>query len=204
VTIVRFETDPHTTVQSLLPWYATRRLDADDLALVETHLATCPSCRAELDIDNRLRVLMSDAPPAGDTDQAWRAMRAKLANDDAGPRRAGKPWLRWLVGAQTALVATLAGLLLWPHGAPAPAGEDYRALGTPAAAAAPNAIVMFRPAATEAQMRAALRASGARLVGGPTATNAYLLRLPSAGHDTIAALRAQPGVTLAESLDAAP
>lgn len=203
MTIVRFETDPHTTVQSLLPWYAARRLDAEDLALVEGHLATCASCRAELDVDNRLRVLLADGTPDGDVDQGWRAMRARISAE-AAPAHAVRPWVRWLIGAQTALIATLAGLLLWPHAARPPDGETYRALGAPAAPETPNAIVMFRPGASEAQMRAALRASGARLVGGPTATNGYLLRLPAAGHDAITALRAQPGVTLAESLDAAP
>ncbi|MBS0444311.1 MAG: zf-HC2 domain-containing protein [Proteobacteria bacterium] len=208
MSIVRFETDVHTTVQALLPWYATRQLDADDLALVESHLAGCERCRAELGVETQLRALQAEAPtgPLPDVDRGWQTLHAQIAADE---RRARPPaawrWLRWALGAETVLVAALAGALLWPQSRPAPGGEVYRALGAPAASRAADAIVMFSPDATEAQIRAALQAIGARIVGGPTSTHGYLLGLPSGGRAaTIATLRRQPGVTLAESLDATP
>ncbi len=78
MTIVRLEPDPHTAAQTLLPWYATQRLDADDLAFVEAHLAGCASCRAELAVEAQLRALQaqaSDARPVGDADHGWNALR---------------------------------------------------------------------------------------------------------------------------------
>ena len=86
-----------------------------------------------------------------------------------------------------------------------PLGDAYRALGAPGAAATANAVVMFKPDATEQEIRSALRASGARFVDGPTASNAYLLSVRGDDHaGAIARLRAQPAVLLAESLDARP
>lgn len=105
-------------------------------------------------------------------------------------------WLRWVLGAQFVVMALLAAALLLPI---APT-ETYRALGTPASAKAGNAVVMFAPGASEQQVRSALQHSGARLVDGPTASGAYVVHVQSAA--VLARLRAQPGVALAESLDA--
>jgi hypothetical protein len=62
--------------------------------------------------------------------------------------------------------------------------------------------VRFRPEATEQEMRRVLRDSEARLVYGPTATDAYLLAVP-AGLETAAVqrLRKESAVLLVESLD---
>jgi hypothetical protein len=96
---------------------------------------------------------------------------------------------------------------------PAPADPAYHALGntpltTPATPGAPAtggaALVRFRPDATEADIRRALQRSGARLVDGPTATDAYLVRLPPERYaESLALLRGQPAVQLAEALEAA-
>ena len=80
--------------------------------------------------------------------------------------------------------------------------EPYRALGAAPGPATPNALVVFRAVATEAQIRSALRAADARLVGGPTVTDAYLLRLATPGAQTLARLREQGAVLRVESLDA--
>jgi hypothetical protein len=108
------------------------------------------------------------------------------------------PGWRWALGAQCAVILLLLSVRL----APTPVAAGYHGLGSETVPA--NAVVMFRPDTTEAQMRAALRTAHARLVGGPTATQAYLLWLPQADATALARLRAQPGVTLAESLDAEP
>ncbi|MGZ5216143.1 MAG: zf-HC2 domain-containing protein, partial [Caldimonas sp.] len=68
------------------------------------------------------------------------------------------------------------------------------------ASAEANALALFHADATEQQIRAALRAVGARIVGGPTVTDAYLVRLGDPGPDALARLRAQPGVLRVESL----
>jgi hypothetical protein len=53
-------------------------------------------------------------------------------------------------------------------------------------------------------MRDALRDSNARIVHGPTRTDAYLLTVPAERvGDAVVRLRAQPAVLLVESLDGA-
>jgi hypothetical protein len=65
-------------------------------------------------------------------------------------------------------------------------------------------VVVFQPTATEAQMRAALAASGARLVDGPTAADAYVLNVPPDRRErALATLRASKPVVAAEPVDAA-
>ena len=53
--VVPLDTDMHHAVQALLPWYLTQRLDSEDVARVEAHLAGCPSCQAELALAGDLR-----------------------------------------------------------------------------------------------------------------------------------------------------
>jgi hypothetical protein len=77
--------------------------------------------------------------------------------------------------------------------------EPYRALGSAAVVDA-NAIVVFRADASQAETGAALRAAGARIVGGPTAADAYLLRLPEPTAAALARLRAERAVASVESL----
>ena len=197
--VVPLDTDEHHAVQALLPWYATHRLDGDDVTLVEAHLANCPRCRTELDLERVLQTVQPLSDQRGAVEHGLAKMRELIRS---GPQRARPaPWLRWVLGGQFAVIALLTAVLVLPRGSIV----VYRALGTPSAAAAANAVVMFKPGATEQEMRAALRSSGARLVDGPTASNAYLLSLPSQGHAAaITLLRAQPAVSLAESLDARP
>lgn len=195
--VLHLDAHGHDRIQTLLPGYAASRLSAAEQAEVDAHLAGCARCRAELAFDHALRALPAE-PPVTDVDAGWAALRRQIdARRPLPPRRRTTRW-PWWFGAQFALVAGLAAWLLWRPAAP---DSDYRALGAGAPASA-NALVMFRPDATDAQIRAALQSGGAHLVGGPTETQAYLLRLPQADAPTLAALRRQPGVAMAESLEA--
>ena len=61
---------------------------------------------------------------------------------------------------------------------------------------------MFEPATTEREFRRILQRHGARVVDGPTVTDAYLLRVPDAERQrALEALRHDPAVRLAEALD---
>ena len=61
-------------------------------------------------------------------------------------------------------------------------------------------MAVFRGDATSEQMRDALQAVEARIVGGPTITDAYLLRIGNPTPQVLARLRAQPGVLRVEAL----
>jgi hypothetical protein len=106
-------------------------------------------------------------------------------------------WLRWTMAAQWVLIVGLVALLVRPD-EPPPA---YRVLGNGAGGTG-NVVVMFQPNTTERELRRILQAQGARVVDGPTVTDAYLLNVPDENRDrALQALRSDPAVKLAEALD---
>jgi hypothetical protein len=107
-----------------------------------------------------------------------------------------KPSLQLALAAQAVVTLVLVGALI----ATTARNEPYRALGSAPASIEANALAVFRADATEQQMREALRSAGARIVGGPTISDAYLLRIVDLQPETLVRLRAQPGVLRVESL----
>lgn len=216
--VVPLDPDGHGAVQSLLPWYLTGRLAADEQAQVQAHLAGCPRCRAELALERQLQASLAAVESGRDVERDLAAMLGRLPEGvlehgsrgpvRPSPRPAAWRWPAWRAlawrwaGGGLALAGVLA-VVLPLSSSWTPAGDaPYRGLGSSSVAA--NAVVKFSAQATEAQIGAALRASGARLVGGPTTTQTYLLALPAADAPTLARLRDMPGVTLAESLAESP
>ena len=223
--ILRLEPDPHVAVQRLLPWYLTGRLETAEHDIVETHLAQCPECRAELETERQWQLLHPGHGAQVDVEEGWARMRARLSGEPpatapaplrapmppAAPRRRG--WLppawrtpprlparAWAAPALLSLALLAAiGLTLRPV---APAAQ-YVTLSAPAEAGA-TAVVRFRPEATEAQIRHGLKDSGARLVDGPTVSDAYVVRLPREHYAAaLDKLRREPGVALVEALESA-
>ncbi|SCK55853.1 Putative zinc-finger [Variovorax sp. HW608] len=213
--VVPFDTGIHRKVQSMLAWYVSESLDAEERARVENHLAECPRCRAELALERELQSAYSaDIDTPGDVDQGFAALRARIAGS-APPRPSegllarlrdrwleGPRWTRWALLAQCVLVATLGGLLIAQQSPEPP----YRALGgpagPPASASVGRLIVRFRPEATEQEMRRVLRTAQARLVYGPTTTGAYVLAVPvDLETAAVEQLRQEQAVTLVEALD---
>jgi anti-sigma factor RsiW len=204
--LIHLHLDRHDEALKLLPWYATGRLDPADHAQVAAHLVDCGECRAELASERRLH-----AGVAGlviDVEMGWAAFRrayaARPRHRLAGVARAGlrhmtsRPAALGLLVAAQALLLLVAAPIISPPGRPAP----YRTLGANAPVATGNIVVMFRPETSERALRRALTLSGARLVDGPTAANAYVLRVPGAGRiAALAILHAQPAVMLAEPID---
>ena len=212
--VIHIDTDEHQKVQALLPWYVCVNLDADEYVRVEAHIGECPRCQADLAWERKLHAAHTNIDVQGDVDQGFALMRERIADAAAPQRRRGlvarlmdrwregPAWMRWAVVGQCLAVAALSGLLLRP-----PSAEPrFRALGRPAAApdaaGSGNLIVRFRSETTEQEMRRALRDSEARLVDGPTATDAYLLAV-TPGHEmaAVARLRQESAVLIVESLD---
>lgn len=221
--ILRLEPDPHVAVQRLLPWYLTGRLETAEHDIVETHLAQCPECRAELETERQWQLLHPGHGAQVDVEEGWARMRARLAGETpvsapmplmtpmpAARRRgwlppawrtpARVPSRAWAVPAL--LSAGLAAAIVVTLRPVAPAGQ-YRGLAAPAESGA-TAVVRFRPDATEAQIRTGLKDSGARLVDGPTVSDAYVVRLPREHYAAaLDKLRKEPGVALVEALESA-
>ncbi|KQZ32697.1 zf-HC2 domain-containing protein [Duganella sp. Root1480D1] len=211
----------HQDMQALLPWYAAGSLADGEAGRVQRHLRDCPECRAELAWQRRLIETAAPLPAALDQERALARLMSRL--DEAPPplaQPAAQPspvvqapsrfasalldWLRgpgdwkgWAIAAQALAIVVLAANML-PAGAP----PVYKALGS-APAATPDVLVVFKPDASVQDVQRLLKTSGAHLVGGPTATGAWLLDVePAQRSAVLAALRSDPAVALAEALAA--
>ena len=186
-----------------------------DLAALRTVRAAGPGLDLDFDPDRALARLLPrlDDAAAGDDDgalpacapaaapvaepivaapgllQRWRERFA--ANDGA--------WLRAAVAAQCGVIAVLAVLLARPA-AHTDTADAYRVLGAGGANGAARLVVTFRPDTPERELRRIVRASGGRIVGGPTVTDAWLVGADGQAAPVLARLRAEPAVTLAEPL----
>jgi hypothetical protein len=197
----------HEKVQRLLPWLLAGTLDSTDLALVQPHLAACAQCRADLAWQHKLRAAAPLPDTAFDADRAFAQLLPRLGPQAARigaldrwrrAAAANSAWLRWTAVAQLAAIGVLSLMLARPWSG----ATDYRAMGA-APQAQGNLVVVFKPDSTERDMRRILRASGARVVDGPTVTDAYVLALPASQQaSALTRLRAEPSVTLAQPLSA--
>jgi anti-sigma factor RsiW len=203
----------HAEAQDALPWLANGTLAGAELERVQAHVETCARCRADLAL---LRTVHA-AGPAPDLDfDPDRALAKLMPQLDAAPAPAQEPpgllqhwrnrlaandgtWLRAAVAAQFCAIAVLAALLARPGARPV-AADDYRVLGASGANGMARVVVTFRPDTPEAELRRIVRASGARIVGGPTVTDAWLVGADGRLDPVLARLRAEPAVTLAEPL----
>jgi hypothetical protein len=130
-------------------------------------------------------------------------MRARLhANAGRAPGAARdfrRPsWMHWTLAGATALIALLAIV-------PNSLAPRYHGLGSAVGTgrAGADIVVSFRPDTSERELRQILRESGARLADGPTATDAYVLRVERGKQEqALVALRREPSVTMAEPLNA--
>jgi hypothetical protein len=202
--IIQLHDDPHGAARSLLPWYVNGTLDPAETALVEEHLAACADCQADLDADRVLGRQVADL--SMDVEHGWAAMRARMETTpqlrSASPMR----FLRrpvaigWAVAGQLAAAALIVAIALPARHAQTDA--NYHVLGTATVAAPGNLIIQFKPDVTEGAMRAAFVRAGSRVVDGPTASGAYVLRVDGNRRDAaLNQLRATPGIALAEPID---
>ena len=201
--------DTHRVVQEFLPWYASGRLDLADIVCVQSHLEVCLRCQAELDLERQLQAVYRTLVFDSDPQAGLQALHRRIARRQPLrqlKRRLGRlidrwhavsPWPRQLVAAQwVVIVVLLTTVVVQLEDTP-----RYRALGSPGTGSPANMVVLFRADAAEGALRQALRASGARIVGGPTASDAYLLSVPPTRLTAaLASLRAESVVVDAQAL----
>lgn len=211
-------THAHQEAQELLPWLANDSLSGTERERVQAHLQGCAACRAELSALHTLRAAGSadvpgldaqaalarllpqlDAPaalaPVPTADRVLPGWRARLAAND-------RSWLRAALALQFGAIAVLGALLARPAASPEAQAGAYRLLGA-ADGVRGSLVVAFGPDTPEREVRRIVLASGARVVGGPTATGAWLLDTGDAPTAVVARLRAERAVTLAEALGGA-
>jgi anti-sigma factor RsiW len=199
------ERGPHDQAEELLPWYATGQLEAADRARVERHLYACAACRQQLMVERRLIDEFQASSP--EIESGWARLKGRIEPPrPATPPRPSalaelwailsRPAVATLAVAQLAFVVVAGGVLL------SLSQPAYHALGSAPAPAAANVIVMFRAEVTQEDVRDALSAAGASIVGGPTSAGAYLLHVePRQRQVALIKLQADDDVQLAQPLD---
>jgi len=193
--VVELEGSVHQRVQKLLPWVVTGQLADTEELLVQEHVATCTQCRDDLAWQRKLRAVQPAAGAAPDMEGALARLMPRLE-----PKRtaANGPWMRWALAAQLLVIAGLGAKMSMQE------TPEYRLLGAQGGAASANLVVVFKPETSEAQLRGVLKSNFATVVGGPTATNAWLVSVPARGlDDAVTNMRASAAVSLAEPLQAA-
>lgn len=209
--VFRFAAAEHKVVDVLLPWFVNGTLEGEELELVQRHLAECPRCRHEVEWLRELHAacIAGESIPGGST--AFRDLRRRLEQRRGGSlaiarlRRAWtrtRSWSRWAIAAQFLVIVAL-GALLYASNDGGPG--QYRTLGAGNAATpgAASLVVVFDPSTPEGEVERILRATGARIVDGPTQANAYLLAVRPGQTDRAAqALKAEPAAVLVEPLRA--
>ena len=203
--LVNIGTSAHQRVQDLLPWYVMESLDAQDRALAEAHLATCLICQRDVEWHRQLRAAHDDAVPPFDVERALASVKARvgeagsLAQRSRHSRVPRAALIGWAIAAQVVIVAGFYAVTKMP----APTPSTFHALGHSATAdASARLLVVFAPDVTEKEMRRILHDSGARIVDGPTSTDAYVLHVPPQHSEAaLRALRGERAVARVESLD---
>lgn len=157
---------PQQHPTELLPWLANGSLQGEERKAVESHVAGCAECQAELKLLQRLRqtIRSQPLPEAGDLG-LQRLLREARRQSVSRPR--------WLLPAALAasLVIAVQAVMLLQSG---PQEPVYAPLSGPAAGEG-QLQVEFMPDAREADLRELLRESGVRIVDGPSAAGLYRL-----------------------------
>jgi anti-sigma factor RsiW len=202
--VVRLDPAAHRVADALLPWFANGTLDPEERAFVERHLAECPRCRQEEEWLRKLYAACVAGEASPDAARVLHKLRKRLQQAPGRPRARSRfalrrPWTRWVMGVQLALILGLGGLWLQE----ADRVPAYRTLGAPSIVAPAAAlVVVFDSSTPEAELRRVLRAAGARVVDGPTRSNAYVLAVPAERRArALETLRSERSVALAEVLD---
>jgi anti-sigma-K factor RskA len=199
--------EAHDEAEDLLPWYVTGQLEEGDRTRVEEHLSSCSRCREQLTFERRMvQEFRAQAP---EVDSGWARIRDRIEQRQNAPspvrRAANDLWNVFRQPGVMALAAAQIGFLVVGGSILVSLSQPtYRALGSAPTSPTANLIVIFRADATEEDIRDALKANNASIVGGPTSADAYLLRVPARQRQlALARLQSNEEVQMAEPIDGA-
>jgi hypothetical protein len=206
--IVPINDATHEQVQKLLPWFVVDTLRGEELALVNQHLHVCPECQADFAWQCKLQATAPASDVKPDVDRAFAKLRTRIDTARLQTKRSSifdkfkefsfgnRHWMQWALVAQFSVIIALAFLIATPYGNFA----TYRALGANTHSSG-NMVIVFKPDTSEQALRRILNNAGARIVDGPTVTDAYLLSVSDERlATTLQKLRSDQAVVLAESL----
>jgi len=190
-----------------LPWHLNGTLDAEEQAWMTNALCRCPWAARALVREQALLNSIA-APQPADADLGLQALLSRVRPARAAAAPSQPSWTQtlwaWLAtpqlgAAMAALVLAQALLIGWMVSSP-PADTGMRS--TPVTELR-TLRVTFVPEATEVQLRTALRAAGAKVVGGPTPFGEYWLASEQLSLNEMRALLLASGLTRSIDVDLA-
>ncbi len=206
----------HRRAWDQIPWVVNGSADAADRELVQAHAADCADCADELARQSQLHTAMTDSVlPAHDPSASLQRLLSRIdrvegdalgdsPESSASRHRSNSRWTRWLAAAvvvQAVGLAALAGALF-----ERPRTADYSVL-TRSAEPVAGASIRLVPAASLqiGQLQAVLAQAGLQIVDSHGDGSILSLAprqgaAPMAVPDSLAVLRATPGVLLAEPI----
>jgi hypothetical protein len=219
--------DTHAEAWALLPWLATGRIAPEDREWVETHVAACAECRAELAAQRMIATQIqrdgaaSPAPAGSDEQRSFNKLWARIEASEsaAAPattlrNAAGAPrssrTVRWLAAAVVVQAIGLGALGLALNGGEngdrRPAEFTTVTRVDPAVNLnAPAVRLVFAPDTSIATINTLLTHQGLEIVAGPGREGNFTAQLSAdavasgASADSIATLMSKdPNVSLAE------
>lgn len=213
----------HEAARELIPWWVTGRLSEAEGRQVESHLAQCAECRADVEVERRVVTAVRHRSPVAYVPQVSmqkllsriedveREMPTRPVPEPARPNSASilaagarlRLAAGMLLGVGLGLLAA-AGWQATQTGAPAPystASTAETPTGRPA-----QLRVVFAPAISVEDLARVVAGNGLVIVDGPSESGVYGLAM-AAGKEVAAAellvrLRADPRVRFAESVTA--
>jgi hypothetical protein len=192
----------HARAHELLPWLINGRIESREAAWLDAHLATCPACRAELAVQQRIRDAIAREPtvefaPQAAFNRLWKRIEAdahgvpatgaavaeahaaaaghasSLDQPARSPRTRAVPWLRAALLVQAAAIAVL-GVALW-RAPPAPAYRTVTDAPVGQVIAGPVVKAIFDDQVRLADVKDILAASGLVVAAGPSEAGVYTL-----------------------------
>ncbi|MCV2350476.1 anti-sigma factor family protein [Paucibacter sp. Y2R2-4] len=205
----------HVQAWELIPWVLNGSADPAQRQSLEAHLHQCPDCREEMQFQQKLRQAMqqesAERDDTGDADAALRRFWAQehAPSEAAALPKGGRPrflGLDWPRAMAAALLVQALGLgLLWQRYSGL--AQDYQVLSQPAAPTTgltPRIRLVPSPHLQLGELQSLLQSHGLLLVqSSPEGQFFGLAPHPDARKsvpELVKALRAEPGVLLAEPL----
>lgn len=202
----------HPTAWNIIPWFVNGRASDRDREALEAHLAQCPDCRAEVDVQRGLMNAMQTTPvvesmPHASLQRLWQRIDANPAPEFQVPARMRQTRLVGLLAAAVAVEALLLGTLsavLYHSRQVATAPAEFRTVtSAPATPVAPGVRAVFSPALTLGELQALLADAKLKIAGGPSEDGVYTLATLAPGDDprqALRILRAHPASRFAEPI----
>lgn len=210
----------HAETRALIPWWVNGRLAGAEARQVESHLAQCAECRADVEVEQRVRAALRHKSPVAYAPQAslqklWSRIddmeREMPTRPTPAPSRAvvattaTAPGLRWKMAAGVLLGLGL-GLLVTSGWSPArrDGADAYRTATSaePRSGREAQVRVVFSASTSVEELTRIVAGNGLTIVDGPSESGVYGLALAAGSRDSaataLARLRADPRVRFAE------